>query len=163
MKWVLLAVVVFGGCRKEQPSRYDAALAQHRALVLAQERPDSKKFDDVLAALKAIPADDASAADAKKLADIIERARVRVRRPLATVHAHETDLPESVAAQTRACAALAEQLARDGGATPSVVRALDDCRKRIEKLDLAYHDAHEPNVDDVSQRFEAMLDAGTRH
>jgi hypothetical protein len=70
--------------------------------------------------------------------------------------------PESVRAQTRACAALAEGAARDGGASAQLLKALDDCRRRIEKLDAAYHDSMEPPVDDLSQRLEARLDAGAR-
>ena len=41
-------------------------------------------------------------------------------------------------------------------------RALYLCRKRIEKIDKQYHDAHEPPVDDVTQRLDALLDAGVR-
>lgn len=159
--WLLL-VLVLGSCRDEGAKLFDDAKAKHVELVSKAERPDSKAFDEVLEALAKVPAGSAKSAEAKQLAQVIQNARVHVRRPLAKLHADESDLPEDIKAQTRACASLAELLARDGGATPNVVKALDDCRKRIERLDKAYHDAHEPPVDDVSQRLDVLLDAGLR-
>lgn len=158
----LLSVVVLASCRDEGAKLYDDAKAKHVALVSKAERPDSKAFDEVLDTLAKVPPGSAKADEARALAQVIQNARVHVRRPLAKLHADESDLPEDIKAQTRACAALAELLARDGGASPNVVKALDDCRKRIERLDKAYHDAHEPPVDDVSQRLDALLDAGLR-
>lgn len=158
----LLSMVLVAACRDEGAKLYDEAKAKHVALVSKAERPDSKAFDEVLETLAKVPSGSAKSAEAKQLAQVIQNARVHVRRPLAKLHADESDLPEDIKAQTRACAALAELLARDGGATPNVVKALDDCRKRIERLDKAYHDAHEPPVDDVSQRLDALLDAGLR-
>lgn len=155
-------MVLLASCRDEGAKAYDEAKARHAALVSKAERPDSKAFDEVLETLAKVPPGSAKSAEAKQLAQAIQNARVHVRRPLAKVHADETDLPEDIKAQTRACAALAELLARDGGASPNVVKALDDCRKRIERLDKAYHDAHEPPVDDVSQRLDVLLDAGLR-
>lgn len=159
--WLLL-VLVLVSCRDEGTKLYDDAKAKHLALVSRAERPDSKAFDEVLETLAKVPAGSARSAQANQLAQAILNARVHVRRPLAKVHADESDLPEDIKAQTRACASLAELLARDGGATPNVVKALDDCRRRIERLDKAYHDAHEPPVDDVSQRLDVLLDAGLR-
>ncbi len=155
-------MLVFGSCRDEGTKLYDDARARHLALVSKAERPDSKAFDEVLETLAKVPDNSPKSAEAKQLALVIRNARVHVRRPLAKLHADESDLPEDIKAQTRACATLAELLARDGGATPNVVKALDDCRKRIERLDKAYHDSHEPPVDDVSQRLDALLDAGLR-
>lgn len=163
MRWLLLvSTLLFAGCRDEGTRAYDEAKALHVALVSKGERPDSKAFDEVLSRLATVPRDSKRSAEARQLEAAIENARVHVRRPLAKVHTDDTDLPADIKAQTRACAALAELLARDGGATPNVVKALDDCRRRIEKLDKAYHDAHEPTDDDVSQRLEALLDAGVR-
>ncbi len=158
----LLLVLVLVSCRDEGTKLYDDAKAKHLALVSKAERPDSKAFDEVLETLAKVPAGSAKSAEAKQLAQAILNARVHVRRPLAKVHADESDLPADIKAQTRACASLAELLARDGGATPNVVKALDGCRRRIERLDTAYHDAHEPPVDDVSQRLDVLLDAGWR-
>jgi hypothetical protein len=163
MKWLgLLVVLALAGCRKDAPDAYAEAKARHLALVMKGERPDSKAFDEVLVLLDSVPASSPKSAEAKQLKAAIENVRVHPRRPLAKVHGDDSDLPEDIKAQTRACASLAELLARDGGATPSVVKALDDCRKRIEKLDKQYHDAHEPPVDDVTQRLDALLDAGVR-
>lgn len=163
MRWlVVVGVLALAACRKDAPDPYAEAKARHLALVTKGERPDSKAFDDVLALLDTVPASSPNAAEAKQLKAAIENVRIHPRRPLAKVHGDDRDLPEDIKAQTRACASLAELLARDGGATLSVVKALDDCRKRIEKLDKQYHDAHEPPVDDVSQRLDALLDAGVR-
>lgn len=154
--------LLLAACRDEGVRLYDDAKARHLALLERGERPDSKAFDEVLGLLAKVPKDSARSAEARALETAIANARVRVRQPLARLHADDRDLPEDIRAQTRACATLAELLARDGGATPNVVKALDDCRRRIEKLDKAYHDAHEPKADDVSQRLEALLDAGVR-
>ncbi|MBL8920432.1 MAG: hypothetical protein JNJ54_16330 [Myxococcaceae bacterium] len=165
MRWRLTTVVVvllLAACRDEGRRLYEDARARHVALVERGERPDSKAFDDVLALLAKVPKDSARSTEARALEVAITNARVRVRQPLARLHADDRDLPADLKAQTRACASLAELLARDGGATPAVVKALDDCRRRIEALDKAYHDAHEPLVDDVSQRLDALLDAGVR-
>lgn len=152
-----------GACRKENvPSQLEVAVGRHRALVMQGARPADKAFDEVLALLRSVPPDSRDAAEAKKLELAIEHARVTVRTPLAKVHASESDLPPDIAAQTRACAALAEQLARDAGAHPAMLRALDECRLRVERLEKAFHDAHEPADDDVSQRLELRMDAGLR-
>lgn len=160
-----LGLLLAAGCRKA-PDASATALAQakqrHLELVTKGERPDSKAFDEVLTLLEQVPAEDARRAEAEKLSQAIRNARVRVRRPLATVHASERDLPDDIRLQTRACAALAEALARDGGTGPSMLRALDECRRRVERLEKAYHDAHEPPADDVSQRLNVLLDAGVR-
>lgn len=155
--WLLVFVA---GCSDEAAKHYRHAKAAHVSLVDKGERPSSKAFDEVLTELATVPPGHRDYADAQQLKAAIERAREYVRRPLASVHSNEADLPEDVRAQTRACAALAELLARDGGATPNVVKALDDCRKRIEKLDKAYHDAHEPPENDLTQRVRAVFDAG---
>ncbi|MDP1920912.1 MAG: hypothetical protein Q8L14_32025 [Myxococcales bacterium] len=163
MRWLVLGVgLALAACRKDAPDPYAEAKARHLALVTKGERPDSKAFDEVLVLLDAVPASSPKFVDAKQLKAAIENVRVHPRRPLAKVHADDGDLPEDIKAQTRACAGLAVLLARDGGATPAVVKALDDCRRRIEKLDRQYHDAHEPPVDDLSQRLDALLDAGVR-
>lgn len=159
---VIAVLLLFAGCRDEGRRLYDDAKARHLSLVERGERPDSKAFDDVLALLARVPKDSARSTEARALEAAITNARVRVRQPLARLHADDRDLPADLKAQTRACASLAELLARDGGATLAAVRALDDCRRRIEALDKAYHDAHEPPVDDVSQRLDALLDAGVR-
>lgn len=156
--WLLAAL--WAACSDDAAKAYRHAKASHLALVEKGERPQAKAFDEVLAELGSVPPGHHDYAEAQKLKAAIEHARDYVRRPLATVHSQETDLPEDVRAQTRACAALAELLGRDGGATPAVVKALDDCRKRIERLDLAYHDAHEPPENDLTQRLRAVLDAG---
>ncbi|MBE2253899.1 MAG: hypothetical protein IAE78_30500 [Myxococcus sp.] len=158
----LSAALALAACPKGPGDPFTEAKARHLALVSKGARPDSKAFDEVLALLAAVPPSSPHAAEAARLKAAIENARVRPRRPLASVHADDGDLPEDIRAQTRACASLAELFARDGGATPSVMKALDDCRRRIEKLDKAYHDAHEPPADDVSQRLEVLLDAGAR-
>lgn len=158
-----LSLLLLGAsCRDEGDRPFRDAKAKHAALVASGTRPEAKEFDAVLALLDSVPASSAKATEARQLKAAIENARVRVRRPLAKVHADDGDLPDDIRAQTRACARLAELLARDGGVTPAVVKALDDCRRRIEKLDKQYHDAHEPQGDDVSQRLEALLDAGVR-
>jgi hypothetical protein len=162
MRWWLFPLIFFVSCRDEGARKYEQARARHIELVAKAERPESKAFDEVLGLLDEVPTSSAKAGEAKQLRLAIENARVKVRRPLAKLHADEGDLPEDIKAQTRACAGLAELLARDGGATANVVKALDDCRRRIERLDKAYHDAHEPPVDDVSQRLDALLDAGAR-
>ncbi|MCU0699513.1 MAG: hypothetical protein MUC96_23650 [Myxococcaceae bacterium] len=159
---MMVVAVLVTGCPDEGARTYERAKARHAALVDKGERPDSKAFDEVLASLEQVPASSARAAEAKKLKAAIEAGRVRVRTPLAKVHANDADLPDDVRAQSRACAALAELLARDGGATPSVIKALDDCRRRVERLDKVHHDAMEPPGDDISQRLEVVLDGGLR-
>jgi hypothetical protein len=153
-------VLVASSCRDEGAAVFERAKARHAALVEKGERPDSKAFDELLTTLDQVPATSARAGDAKKLKAAIEAGRVRVRTPLAKVHANDADLPEDVRAQTRACAALAELLARDGGANASVVKALDDCRRRVERLDKRHHDSMEPPGDDISQRLGVILDGG---
>jgi len=163
MRWLfLVGGLALAACRKDAPDPYAEAKARHLALVMKGERPESKAFDEVLVLLDSVPASSPKAAEAKQLKAAIENVRVHPRRPLAKVHGDDSDLPDDIKAQTRACASLAQLLARDGGATSSVVKALDDCRRRIEKLDKQYHDSHEPPVDDVSQRLDALLDAGVR-
>jgi hypothetical protein len=157
-----LLVVALLACSDEGVLVYEKAKARHVALVEKGERPDSKAFDEVLASLDQVPASSKRAADAKKLKAAIEAGRVRVRTPLAKVHANDGDLPEDVRAQTRACAALAVLLGRDGGASPNVIKALDDCRRRVEKLDKVHHDSMEPPGDDLSQRLGALLDGGVQ-
>lgn len=158
----LSLVLLLAACRDEGARVYDDAKARHLALLERGARPDSQGFDEVLALLAKVPKDSARSTEARALEAAITNARVRVRQPLARLHADDRDLPDDIKAQTRACAALAELLGRDGGATPNVVKALDDCRRRIERLDKAYHEAHEPHVDDLSQRLDALLDAGVR-
>lgn len=163
--WLVVLLFIDAGCRRS-PDASAAALSQakqrHLELIQRGERPESKAFDEVLALLDGIPAGDARRLEAQKLSDAIRNARVRVRRPLATIHANESDLPDDIRLQTKACAALAETLARDGGSGPSMLRALDDCHRRVERLEKAYHDSHEPPADDVSQRLNVLLDAGVR-
>jgi hypothetical protein len=159
---VLCAFLLFASCKDEGERAFLHAKAAHLALVEKGARPSAPAFDEIIAELDSVPAGSQRYADAQRLKAAIENARIHVRRPLATVHSNESDLPADVRAQTRACAALAELLGRDGGATPAVVKALDDCRRRIERVDRAYHEAHEPPVDDLSQRLEAVLDAGVR-
>lgn len=159
---VLFAVLLLASCKDEGERAYQHAKAAHLALVEQGARPSAAAFDEVIAELDSVPTGSKRYADAQRLKGAIENARHHVRRPLATVHSNESDLPEGVRAQTRACAALAELLGRDGGATPAVVKALDDCRRRIDRVDRAYHEAHEPPVDDLTQRLEAVLDAGVR-
>jgi hypothetical protein len=161
MRWLFVACVL-GACRRDPPDSYAEARARHLALVTKGERPESKAFDEVIELLDSVPASSPKFAEAKQLKAVIQNVRVRPRRPLAKVHADDGDLPEDIKAQTRACAGLAEVLARDGGATPAVVKALDECRKRIEKLDAAHHESHEPPADDESQRLDVLLDAGVR-
>ncbi len=158
--WCLCCLVL--ACRDDGVRRYEDAKARHIALVQGGARPESKGFDEVIALLEQVPATSPRAGEAQRLKQAIVAARQRVRRPLAAVHSSDRDLPESVRAQTRACAALAEGAARDGGASAQLLKALDDCRRRIEKLDVAYHDSMEPPVDDLSQRLEARMDAGAR-
>jgi septal ring factor EnvC (AmiA/AmiB activator) len=157
---VALILLLASSCRDEGAAVFERAKARHAALVEKGERPDSKAFDELLTTLDQVPATSARSGDAKKLKAAIEAGRVRVRTPLAKVHANDADLPDEVRAQTRACAALAELLARDGGATPSVLKALDDCRRRVDRLDKLHHDAMEPPGDDISQRLGVILDGG---
>ena len=123
--WLVLVLV---GCTDEAAKHYRHAKATHVSLVEKGERPQSKAFDEVLSELATVPPGHRDYAEAQKLEAAIEHARDYVRRPLASVHSNEADLPEDIRAQTRACAALAELLARDGGATPNVVKALDETR-----------------------------------
>lgn len=158
-RWWLGCLLLLA-CTDPGERAYAHAKAAHLALVDKGERPSAKAFDEVLAELGSVPPTSKRYAEAQHLKAVIENARQHVRRPLAALHSNESDLPEDIRAQTRACAALAELLGRDGGATPAVVKALDDCKRRIDRLDKAYHDAHEPPDDDVSQRLEALRDAG---
>ncbi|MCA2979860.1 MAG: hypothetical protein INH41_25640 [Myxococcaceae bacterium] len=164
MRWFsgLVIVCTALACSDEGARVFEQAKARHLALVEKGARPDAKGFDEVLALLAQVPETSARAAEAKRLRAAIEAGRVRVRAPLAKVHTNDAAMPEELRAQTRACAALAEGLARDGGLTPAALAALDACRQRLDRLDGQHHAAMEPPGDDLSQRLGALLDGGAR-
>jgi hypothetical protein len=160
-KWVCVCVVLASAaCADDSTRRFEAAKARYIELIDRGERPTSTAFDGVVEQLASVPLHSARGEQARQLMKAIELARTSVRRPLAKIHADDSDMPQDLRAQTRACAALAAMAGLDGGATPHVVRALDDCTRRIERLDMTHHRAHEPDVDDLSQRFGSLLDAG---
>ncbi len=138
----LTALLVIAACRDGGVLHYDEAQRLQLALIDKNEHPASPKFDAVLTELAKVPRDSKRFADAQRMRLAIEAVRTPVRRPLAVAHRDDSNLPPEVAAQARACVRLAQLVGRDGGATDSALRALDDCRKRVDALDeaAAHHD-----------------------
>lgn len=133
----VISCLLLGACRDGGELHYEQARRLHVQLVSKAEHPTSPAFDAVLVELKQVPADSKRFADAQRLRLAIEAVRAPVRRPLAVAHRDDATLPPEVAAQAKACAALAQMVGRDGGATASAMRALDDCRARVDALDEA--------------------------
>jgi len=135
-------LLALSACRDGGELHYEQARRLQVELVSSGERPSSPKFDAVLAELKLVSPDSKRFAEAERLRLAIESLRAPVRRALAVAHADDAALPLEVAAQARACVRLAQLLGVDGGATAAAIKALDDCRKRVDALDeaAAHHD-----------------------
>ncbi len=135
---------MLSACRDGGEIHYEQARRLQADLIAKGERPSSPAYDAVLAELEKVPTSSKRSDDALRLKSAIETVRGPVRRALAVFHKDESSLPPEVAAQSRACARLAELSGRDGGATEAAIKALDDCRKRVDALDEAAAHREEP-------------------
>ena len=126
----LLTACIDGGTRT-----YDDARVEYVRLTEAGTHPANPVFDPVIEKLRSVQPDSKRYAEAQKLAAAIEGARVKVRPPLAHVPRQNTALSSEVVAQLQACARLAELVGRDGGVDERMLKALDDCRAKAERLD----------------------------
>ncbi|MEW5740361.1 MAG: hypothetical protein AB1938_15640 [Myxococcota bacterium] len=134
----LVSVLFFGaGCRDEGAERYARARARYDALLEAHTRPQAAAFDEVLADLDAVPKSSARSADAQRLAAALRLARAPVVRTPLALAPKEGERPPALVAQLAACAHLAELAGADGGVDRRALEALEDCRKRAERLELS--------------------------
>lgn len=123
-------------CRDLEAEAFARAQLQHEALIVASTRPDDPKYDAVLAELAKVTPKSKHYAEAQKLKSLIEGGRVKVRTPLAL--GPNGRRPPLLEAQLAACARLAELAGADGGINPRAMEALEECRKKSEKLELQY-------------------------
>ncbi len=148
MKRLALAALVLcvaPACRDGGELHYEQARRLQAEIISKGERPSSPAYDAVLAELAKVPAGSKRFDDAVRMKAAIDTVRAPVRRPLAVAHRDDSTLPPEVAAQARACARLAEMIGFDGGATTAAIKALDDCRKRVDALDEAAAHRDEPH------------------
>lgn len=141
---VVLALL-FSGCasRDEHAERFVHARAAYDGLLARAERPSAAAFDEVLRELESIPLGSRHGPEAQRLAEAIRRGRTHVPAPLAL--APKAGRPAELEAVLAACARLATEAGRDGGLTPSLLSALEACRRRAEALELRF--AHGLAVD----------------
>jgi hypothetical protein len=137
-------VLLLAACRDEAAEAFARAQLRYEALVASGAGPDDARFDAVLAELRRVPPSSKRYEKAQALARGIEGGRVRVRTPLALgTKGHR---PPQLEAQLAACARLAELAGGDGGVSPRALEALEDCRKKAERLELSFahgDDAHD--------------------
>lgn len=144
---VVMVVVALGlsACRDESAEAFTRAQLQHELLLSQSTRPDDPKYDAVLAELAKVKPDSKRYADAQALVKRIEGGRVRVRTPLAL--GPKGTRPPMLEAQLAACARLAQLAGEDGGINRPALLALEDCRRKAEKLELQF--AHADELEDA--------------
>ncbi|GMU59130.1 MAG: hypothetical protein AMXMBFR34_08930 [Myxococcaceae bacterium] len=142
----LVVLFVGAGCRDEGAERYEKARRQYEALLSQHALPGAPGFDLVLSELDLVPRSSAKAQDAERLAHAIRLARSpTVRTPLALAP-KDGSRPPALEAQLAACARLAELAGADGGVGSRALEALEDCRRKAERLELSLShgdDAHD--------------------
>ena len=131
----LSLVLLLAGCRDRGAEAWARAQLEYRHLLDQSALPTDPRFDAVLTQLAQVPAESRHSAEARRLEASIEAGRrPTVRTPLA-LGAKDGRNPE-LAAQLAACARLAELSGADGGMNRRALEALEDCRKKAEKLEL---------------------------
>lgn len=144
----LALCLALSSCRDEGAEVWARAQAQHQALLAQGVAADDARYDAVLAELERVPRASKHHAQAEQLARGIRAARVTVRTPLAL--APKASRPPELQAQLAACARLAQLVGGDGGVDQRALVALEDCRRKAEKLELklSHHDEHEHDEPD---------------
>jgi hypothetical protein len=130
-------------CRDEAAEAFARAQLRYEALIVEGVRPADPRFDAVLAELRKVPPSSKRHAQAQVLLRGIEGARQRgVRTPLAL--ASDGHRPPELEAQLAACGRLAALAGVDGGVDQRALKALEDCRRTAEKLELrlSHGDTH---------------------
>lgn len=139
----LVLLLLLSSCRDEAAEAFARAQLRYQALVAEGVRPDDRRFDAVLEALRQVPPSSKRHAQAQALLRGIEGARQRgVRTPLAL--ASDGHRPPELEAQLAACGRLAAMAGADGGVDRRALVALEDCRRTAEKLELrlSHGDTH---------------------
>jgi hypothetical protein len=135
----LLAASLALACADPGVEQLKAAKAHYQALLEKSTPLQAPEFEALSAELAAVPEGSKARAEARALLASLEGARkTPVRAPLAVLGA--AALEPEVSAQLAACAALARQLGatEDDAGRDRLMRALDACRARAERLD-AHH------------------------
>lgn len=145
----IVIVLVFGfsaGCRDEGAERYGRAKARYEALLAQHARPQAQGFDEVLMELDAVPTTSPRAKDAQRLAAAIRIGRGPVVRTPLALAPKAGERPPALEAQLAACARLAQLAGADGGVDRRTTEALENCRKKAERLELSL--SHGEHTDD---------------
>ncbi|MFZ5444792.1 MAG: hypothetical protein ACOZQL_32685 [Myxococcota bacterium] len=141
---LILVALTVSSCRRDEGAEaWARAQAAHRSLLAQSVAAEDPRFDAVLADLERVPPGSKHRAAAEQLARAIRGARVSVRTPLAI--APKESRPPELQAQLAACARLAQLAGADGGVDRRALEALEDCRRKAEKLELklSHHDEHD--------------------
>jgi hypothetical protein len=138
---IAIALCALGlvACHRVPEDPYPKARAQYEQLVLSGARPTDPRFDPVVKELEQVPATSPNRPEAEKLLAAIHAGRGTLPpKPLAVPGGEPNESPD-ITAQRQACEALAKRLGTaDGGMRERLVKAIDDCQKKIHQLEEAH-------------------------